>query len=108
VFDWSEIIQDGMGVLGLSPSEFWNLTWWEYTYALQGYAKREKDWWEQRYLVSWYDGINARSDPKKNSFNKWRACVMGKEAERQYVEDMKSKHRIAMEQLAHWDKVNGI
>lgn len=67
---WEDILSFAYGELRLSPSEFWELTWYEFDLFSEGYLRREDNEWrhtrEIMAMIYNTSGIK-RSQRKKGS-----------------------------------------
>lgn len=49
----------GLGEIGLKPDEFWNLTFAEFFFIVDGhYCRIERQWEHTRYLATWIINMN--------------------------------------------------
>jgi hypothetical protein len=75
--DWEEMQSVAFGMLGLSPSQFWELTYHEFVLAVRGYSRKveqemTQSWWTARLSTIGYH------QPKK--FPKLNTLFSGRES----------------------------
>lgn len=74
----------GVGVLGLRPDEFWDLTFREYIIKWRGYQQRQEEW-ERVIRLQTYYTISPHLKDKIEPFDLWTlpSEVRAKEAEQE-------------------------
>lgn len=65
--NWDERLEFGLGYLGLSPDEFWNMTPREYNWKMRGHIRKTEDDFERLLVSTYYSGyaLAPRSKAQK-------------------------------------------
>lgn len=64
--NWDDRLEFGLGYLGLSPEEFWNLTPQEYNWKIKGMLRLEEDRFERLLINTYYSGYGMVPKGKGN------------------------------------------
>ena len=68
---WAAWMEHAVGHIGLSPTEFWNLSPREWSAIKKGYADKRKVDLRDHLTCSWYSGAMSQADIKKSGLTKF-------------------------------------